>query len=312
MFKIPVVTKNLLIINIIAFIICILYGVDMYDGGTVYRLNRILGLHFVLAPDFHIYQLFTYMFMHAGIEHIFFNMLMLWMFGCAVERAWGARMFVFYYICCGVGAGLFQELAQFIQFYIFASNNYPDVEFLSIVNVAGPVLNGWTTVGASGAIYAILLAFGMTFSEERMFFFPLPIPIKAKWFVVICAGLELFLSLTSTGDHVAHVAHLGGMIFGFIMIKYWQCHLGSSYRKPVVGQFFNNLRARWEKRIQRKANSQHYQSTGSKHESDWDYNARKQNRQKEIDDILDKIRKSGYDSLTSKEKQTLFDSSKEQ
>ena len=311
MFNIPTVTRNLLIINVVAFILCVLYGANVYDGVTVYRLNSILGLHFFFAPDFHIYQLFTYMFMHAGFEHIFFNMLMLWMFGCVVERVWGAKKFLFYYICCGVGAGLFQELAQFMQFYFFTSNNYPGVEFTTIVKAAGSALNGWTTVGASGAIYAILLAFGMTFSEEKMFFFPFPIPINAKWFVVICAGIELFLSFTSTGDHVAHVAHLGGMIFGFFMIKYWQHHPDSAYKRSAGQQFFDNLRTRWENHTQRKSNNNQRYSTNNKHESDWDYNVKKQRRQEEIDRILDKIRKSGYDSLSSQEKQTLFDSSKE-
>ena len=104
--SIPTVTKNLLIINVLAF-------AAMYVFRSQVDLNDILGLHFFLASDFRIYQLVTYMFMHASFEHIFFNMFALWMFGCVVERVWGPKKFLFYYISCGIGAGLFQELAQY-------------------------------------------------------------------------------------------------------------------------------------------------------------------------------------------------------
>lgn len=120
--NIPTITKNLLIINIAAFVATMLYGKDAYGE---YLLNDTLGLHFFLAPDFHIYQLFTYMFMHGGFEHILFNMFALWMFGCVVENVWGPKKFLFYYISCGVGAGLFQELAQFVQFYVVAGSSIP-------------------------------------------------------------------------------------------------------------------------------------------------------------------------------------------
>ena len=106
--NIPIVTKNLLIVNVVAFLACLVMGKNGTDG---YVLNDILGLHFFMASDFHIYQLFTYMFMHGGFEHILFNMFALWMFGCVVERVWGPKKFLFYYIACGVGAGLFQEAA---------------------------------------------------------------------------------------------------------------------------------------------------------------------------------------------------------
>ena len=174
-------------------------------------------------------------------------------------------------------------------------------------NSAG-LLNAWTTVGASGAIYAILLAFGMIFPEERIFIFPLPIPIKAKWFVMIYAGIELFSALSTTGDGVAHLAHLGGMVFGFFMIRYWQKHPTTGYGKSQGEQFFDNLRSAWEKRSKKQADSG--RTTTRTGNADWDYNARKQQEQAEIDHILDKIRKSGYDSLTSEEKRKLFDQSK--
>ncbi len=179
--NIPTITRNLLVINVVVFLATYAFR------GLGIDLNDLLGLHFMLAPDFHFYQLFTYMFAHGGWSHIFFNMFALWMFGCIVERTWGPRKFLFYYIACGVGAGLFQELAQFAQFYMLAADQLPDFRFSQVYEVAAAnarYLNLWTTVGASGAIYGILLAFGMLYPEERMFIFPLPVPIKAKWFVV--------------------------------------------------------------------------------------------------------------------------------
>lgn len=306
--NIPTITRNLLIINVLAFLVCTLMGTDAMGG---YVLNNVLGLHFFMAPDFRLYQLFTYMFMHGGWDHLFFNMFALWMFGCVVERVWGPKKFLFYYISCGVGAGLFQELAQFGQFYLMASEQIPEFSWTmvsAVANNSAGLLNAWTTVGASGAIYAILLAFGMIFPEERIFIFPLPIPIKAKWFVMIYAGIELFSALSTTGDGVAHLAHLGGMVFGFFMIRYWQKHPTTGYGKSQGEQFFDNLRSAWEKRSKKQADSG--RTTTRTGNADWDYNARKQQEQAEIDHILDKIRKSGYDSLTCEEKRKLFDQSK--
>lgn len=122
--NIPIVTKNLLIVNIVAFLITYILGKDASGG---YVLNDLLGLHFFMASDFQVYQLITYMFMHGGFEHIIFNMFALWMFGCVVERVWGPKKFLFYYIACGLGAGLFQELAQTIQFYFTASEQFPEL-----------------------------------------------------------------------------------------------------------------------------------------------------------------------------------------
>ncbi|MCR5130007.1 MAG: rhomboid family intramembrane serine protease [Prevotella sp.] len=316
--NIPTITRNLLIINVIVFLITVFVGGENIQGAIDYKLNDLFGLHFFMAPDFKIYQLVTYMFLHGGWDHLFFNMFALWMFGCVVERVWGPKKFLFYYLSCGVGAGLFQELAQFGQFYMLASEQIPNFSLSMLGAVAensASMLNMWTTVGASGAIYAILLAFGMIFPEERIFIFPLPIPIKAKWFVIIYAAIELFSALSTTGDGVAHLAHLGGMVFGFFMIRYWQKHPTQGYGKSQGEQFFDNLRNAWEKRTKKPADSgrstshDRYTSTSTGN-ADWDYNARQQKEQEEIDRILDKIRKSGYDSLTSEEKRKLFDQSK--
>lgn len=299
--NIPTITRNLLVINVVVFLATYAFR------GLGIDLNDLLGLHFMLAPDFHFYQLFTYMFAHGGWSHIFFNMFALWMFGCIVERTWGPRKFLFYYIACGVGAGLFQELAQFAQFYMLAADIARN-------------LNLWTTVGASGAIYGILPAFGMLYPEERMFIFPLPVPIKAKWFVVGYAAVEMFMALSTPGDGVAHLAHLGGMVIGFFLIRYWRRHPGVGYNSRGGQSFFDSLRSSWERRrngsARRNDGGQSYDGQsygGSAHrETDWEYNQRRQREQAEIDAILDKIRRSGYDSLTREEKQKLFDFSKRQ
>lgn len=310
--NIPTVTKNLLIVNVLAFLAMLALSTFTWSGGPI-DLNSMLGLHFFMAPDFHWYQLFTYMFMHGGFQHILFNMFALWMFGCVVERVWGAKKFLFYYISCGVGAGLFQELAQYISLSMQLS-----AAGVAMGSVNPAFFNGMTTVGASGAIYAILLAFGMLFPEDRVFVFPFPIPIKAKWLVLGFAAIELFSALTSPGDQVAHVAHLGGMVFGFFMIRYWRKHPGQNYGKNNAEEAWDKMknmfggRNRMAHREHRnwQSNSGRWQAGDNSHVADRDDNARQQREQAEIDRILDKIRRSGYDSLTTEEKQRLFDQSR--
>ena len=210
----PTVTKNLLIINVLCFLGAMVarrYGVD---------LNDMLGLHFFLASDFNPAQLITYMFMHANFQHIFFNMFAVWVFGRTLEMVWGPKRFLFYYILCGIGAGLIQEGVQWVD-YVVNLSQYERVNTgISIISM-DEYLNLLTTVGASGAVYAILLAFGMLFPNSEMFIFPLPMPIKAKYFVIGYAVLELVLGITG-GDGIAHFAHLGGMLFGLILIIYWR------------------------------------------------------------------------------------------
>ncbi len=319
MMRIPTVTKNLLIINALAFLAMLAFKYAVVIGGAPLDLNDVLGLHFFLAPDFHIYQLVTYMFMHANFEHIFFNMFALWMFGTVVENVWGPKKFLFYYISCGIGAGVFQELAQFCSFYFTISEQVPNFTLTMLPEVTsqlGSVLNSWTTVGASGAIYAILLAFGMIFPNERLFIIPIPIPIKAKWFVMIYAVIELVSAMATTGDNVAHLAHLGGMVVGFFMIRYWRGHSGKGYGGQFHGQqFFDNLKNRWDRHSNKKSSGfgrSNNVNNGDVHgdfNADWNYNAKKKAEQDEVDAILDKIRKSGYDSLSAEEKRKLFDSS---
>ncbi|KAA6345111.1 Rhomboid protease GluP [termite gut metagenome] len=212
----PTITKNLLIINVLLFFgtfIAQRYGIDIV---------RYLGLHFFLAEDFNLVQLFTYIFMHGGFSHVFFNMFAVWMFGTVLERTWGPKRFLFYYIVCGIGAGIVQEITQYVEYKMVLSQ-YVSVNTGTSIIPMSDYLNMMNTVGASGAVYGILLAFGMLYPNQQMFIFPLPVPIKAKYFVVGYAVIELLLGIANNaGDNVAHFAHLGGMIFGFILIKYWK------------------------------------------------------------------------------------------
>lgn len=212
--NIPPITKNLLIINVLCFfgaIVAERYGIDA---------EKILSLHFFMASDFNMGQLVTYMFMHGGFTHIFFNMFALWMFGRVLEQVWGPKKFLIYYMVCGIGAGIIQEIVQFVEYETVLSN-YDSVQTGFGIIPMEEYLNMMRTVGASGAIYGILLAFGMLFPNSQMFVFPLPFPIKAKFFVIFYVVVELFLGM-SANDNVAHFAHLGGMLFGFILILYWR------------------------------------------------------------------------------------------
>ena len=299
--NLPTVTRNLLIINVLVFIFTL-----VIPSATSY-----LGLHFVLADNFRIWQLLTYMFVHGGFTHIFFNMFALWMFGRVMENVWGPRKFLYYYLVCGIGAGIMQELAQLGTYYFEGLYAYDHVNTGTAIITTGEYLNLWNTVGASGAVYGILLAFGMTFPNERIFIFPIPVPIKAKWFVIGYAALELFSSVSSSMDGIAHLAHLGGMLFGLLLILYWRRHPGSDARfsRNRGQEFFNNMKHNFEQR--KKPSQPQTPPHQTPREADMEYNARKKQRQAEVDAILDKIRKSGYDSLTKEEKKRLFEASKE-
>ncbi len=214
----PPVVKNLLVINVLCYLGMMAakrFGID---------LNDILGLHFFEASKFKAYQLITYMFMHGSFSHIFFNMFALWMFGNVLENVWGSKRFLLFYIICGIGAGLTQELVQYIQ-YATSLVNYDSVNLGSGGVIAmSDYLNLMTTVGASGAIYGILLAFGMLFPNSMIYLY-FAIPIKAKWFVIGYAVVELLTGLSGmfgSGDNIAHFAHLGGMLFGLVLILYWK------------------------------------------------------------------------------------------
>ena len=220
--NLPTVTKNLLIINVLCFFGAVVgekYGFD---------LNGICGLHFFMASDFKLWQLITYMFMHANLEHIFFNMFAVWMFGRTLEHVWVPKRFLIYYMVCGIGAGLIQELVQYGE-YVMVLQDYQQVDTGFGIIPMSDYLNMMNTVGASGAVYGILLAFGMLFPNSQMFVFPIPFPIKAKYFVIGYAVIELLLGMSRAGDGIAHFAHLGGMLFGLLLILYWKKNNGQFY-----------------------------------------------------------------------------------
>jgi membrane associated rhomboid family serine protease len=191
MSSIPPVTRNLLIINGIVWLLCSLLRQEWLIG--------ILGLHSIQGGGFYVYQLVTYMFTHVQIEHLFFNMLALFMFGRSLEYYWGAKRFLIYYLVTGIGAGLIQLLVCYFQ---------------GVYSL---------TIGASGSVFGLLLAFGMLFPNTPLFLMFIPVPIKAKYMVIGYGVLEFFFGIANrAGDNVAHFAHLGGMLFGIFMILYWK------------------------------------------------------------------------------------------
>ena len=289
--NIPTMTKNLLVVNVLAFIATFVLERSGID------LTRLLGLHFFLASEFHIYQFITYMFLHGGFTHILFNMFALWMFGSVIERVWGPKKFLFYYIVCGVGAGFIQELVQYVNYSVEGLAAYQYVSVSGVQMTTDAYINMWTTIGASGAVYGILLAFGMIFPNERLFIIPIPFPIKAKWFVCLYAAIEILEGM-SASDGVAHFAHLGGMFFGLMLILFWR----NAARYKIV-DFGKNF---WRRPDSQPSMHVNYNDNYTK---DYEYNSHKKARNDEIDRILDKVRKGGYQSLTESEKQTLFDAS---
>jgi membrane associated rhomboid family serine protease len=227
----PPVTKNLIIINVALWLATFLF-IRMFRVN----LNFHLGLFYIQSPVFKPWQIVTHMFMHDStrIFHLFFNMWALWMFGKVLENVWGGKRFLIYYIATGLGAALVHTLVNYIQLA-------PDIAALKAaysvdrINVAllNEILQPGNpfyqlgrelmrpTVGASGAVYGVLLAFGMLFPNTPLFIIPIPFPIKAKWLIIGAGVISLYLGLSGQGGNVAHFAHLGGMIFGFILIKYW-------------------------------------------------------------------------------------------
>lgn len=226
----PAVTKNLLIINLLVWVAQISLpklGID---------LTQMLALHYWGASDFNVAQLFTYMFMHSenDFTHLFFNMFSLFMLGPLLERTLGSMRYLFYYITCGLGAALVQELVwefTWIDMFAPAYANAAGItmeeayEAVRMVIASGkniPALNGLLTVGASGCVFGILLGFGVLFPNLPMYMMFIPIPIKAKYMVIGWGALELMFGISGTMDSIAHFAHLGGMIFGLILLLYWK------------------------------------------------------------------------------------------
>ena len=193
-FQTPPVVKNLIIINVLVYMATALRPV----GNEIIRF---CALWFGASPfgEFHSYQFVTYMFLHASVEHIFFNMFALWMFGRTLEYELGSKRFLIYYMVCGVGAALIQLATAYLTGEM-------------------PI----QLVGASGAVMGLLLAFGVMHPNAVIMLLIPPIPMKAKWFVVIYGVIELFLGWTGFGGNVAHFAHVGGMLWGLLLLQWWK------------------------------------------------------------------------------------------
>ena len=221
----PPVTKNLIAICVIVFVA----GLVPQIGNN---LMKYCALHFYDASNFNLAQLVTYMFRHGNFPHIFFNMFTLFMFGITLEYVMGSRRFLTYYMVCGIGAAVIQQivwaltLPDMITQELALLNRMPFEQMANIMALDSSILarnlEMFSTVGASGAVYGVLLAFGMLFPNRPLYLMFLPVPIKAKWMVFIWGGMELLLGMSSASDGIAHFAHLGGMIFGFILMIYWK------------------------------------------------------------------------------------------
>jgi membrane associated rhomboid family serine protease len=233
LFGLPPVVKNIIMLNVLMLL-------AYYAANSVFGvdLNSMLGLYFPKSEQFKPIQILTHMFMHANFWHIFFNMYALYIFGGVLENVWGPKRFLIYYIICGLGAALTHESVIFLQYNHLVQSLSPDN--LQAVLSEGTayfhqgkvfsdpdmqnlqLLLNTPTVGASGAIFGVLLAFGVLFpNTQLMLLFP-PIPIKAKYLVAGYGAIELYLAVTQPGSNIAHAAHLGGMLFGYILIRYWR------------------------------------------------------------------------------------------
>ncbi len=254
----PVVVKNLLIINFILFLLTY-----VFKNTNQTELSQYLGLYYFKSDYFKPYQFFTHLFMHGSFGHLFSNMFALWMFGTALENFWGPKRFIIYYFATGLGAAFLHTMVNFFQLSGFenalslflANPSYDSFEVFTLGAVPGmfkpqfiELLDAWgadklnsqylsnaislgnelktvlyniPTVGASGAVFGVLLAFGMLFPNSIIYIF-FAIPLKAKYFVMLYGVFELYSGFANNpGDNVAHFAHLGGMLFGFILIKFW-------------------------------------------------------------------------------------------
>ncbi len=239
----PPVVFNLMIINL-------LFWVASQVLPSTFDLNlvKLLGLHYWFSDNFNPIQLITYMFMHdtSSISHLFCNMFGIWMFGRTLEQVWGGKKFLFFYIFTGIGAGIIQELTWMIDLHeittamniaiaensgealvpfssMFTGGNIANATAMDVIRLKQQIFNAHVTVGASGALFGILLAFGWLFPEAKMGLLFVPFMIPARIFVAIYAAFELFFGVTGFAfDNVAHFAHLGGMLFGAAILLMWK------------------------------------------------------------------------------------------
>lgn len=214
----PPVIKNLLILNGLMFLATL----------TFPQLIGKVALYYPLSPLFQPFQIVTHMFTHGSFGHVFFNMFALWMFGAVLENVWGPQRFLTFYLVTGLGAAAIHTGVHAFQLYQITGSVAPEVINGSKAGNFTPedmqrILAIFTpTVGASGAVYGVLLAYGMLFPNTLLYIYFL-VPIKAKYLVIILTAVELYLAFVNNpNDNIAHFAHLGGMVFGFFMIRYWK------------------------------------------------------------------------------------------
>jgi membrane associated rhomboid family serine protease len=236
----PPVVKNIIMINVLMILAnyaaTSVFGVD---------LNNLLGLYFPKSEQFKPLQIFTHMFMHGGIWHIFFNMYALYIFGPILEHVWGPKRFFIFYMVCGLGAAFTHESVIFFQYnHLIQSMSPENVHAVISEGTAYfqqgkvftepdmqslQILLNTPTVGASGAIFGVLLAFGVLFPNTQLMLLIPPMPIRAKYLVIGYGAIELFLAVTQPGSNIAHAAHLGGMLFGYLLIRYWRSTTNTLY-----------------------------------------------------------------------------------
>ena len=230
----PPATKNIIIINLIMWVACIVFQ----KAESSVDLVRVLGLNYFQADGFYPFQLVSYMFLHStfgiygGLDfgHIFFNMFAVYMFGRMLEGLWGSKQFLIFYFVTGIGAGLIQLLVMYIYVHTLVGGLPVAINETQLLGLYNSLP---TTIGASGAVYGILLAFGMIFPNAPLYMMFIPVPIKAKYIVIGMGLIALTMGISNrAGDNVAHFAHLGGMLFGIILILYWK-KKGKMYGKYI-------------------------------------------------------------------------------
>ena len=290
----PPIIKNLLIINGAIYFLQIILA-EVVIGGLPgwYILNRWFALNPLSGVDpagqpfnFQVWQLFTYMFMQGSFSHILFIMFALWMFGMEIENLWGTKKFLYYYLLAGFAAGLFQ---------LFFT----------------PILGGTAavTIGASGAVYGVLIAFGMLFPDRQIYLYFL-IPVRAKYLIGFLIILE-FLLVDSAGSNVAHLAHLGGALAGFLFIMFDKS-IDSPIKRKLMGSHYYSSGSSFTnlfKNLGKNLNKGRNNIEDAKYHDIKD-RSNEQISQEEIDRILDKISQSGYENLSEREKKILFEASK--
>jgi len=208
------IVLNLIIINALVFLAQSVFG----GMDQLNRVNDLFALHHYKSTEFRPYQLVTHMFMHGGIFHLLFNMLALWMFGTMIEKIWGPKRFLVFYLVCGLGAALAQMGSYAFDFWQIDQLTLSADDY----EIYQTNLRIGCTVGASGAIMGVLAAFGYLFPNTKLFIMPIPLPVKAKWAILGIIALDVFGGVSRTpNDNIAHFAHVGGALIGFLIVLYW-------------------------------------------------------------------------------------------